>query len=544
MPKIYLANPGTEETVTRPVIAGIAKELFDVTGLPPDTKILYPGHTGRTPQAGSTVVGQENTFGNTLLPFAERMYMEVKEDHDPERAFTMAVMDAEHLPVFVDERVETMIRPVYSPQDVTINFTYHALDRTAARRWRDEIRTRVAQQQTQRLHRLNYSWMLPHEFEVILKEIHSLMQAVEPYTPGQTYDQWFALQASQRISSATTMAGTQPVKLVAEKQIRVVGYFDFESFPEEGEKVDGGEAWSISFAYKFHYEKPIGSVMFYPLMVHNQMIKYRPDHQPELVDHHLKSFSNSTYFLRQFEKGVGLNGAASEGISVPPWDEFRPSSAPINTLRMATFLTGVDPEADNPRLLMNLETDTGGDFDVHPRVLRFLKATEYPFLNKPNLSAFHVSLYRNRHLRPYDKITCTADLDVIATEDLSLRDYYHVRFSIHDDWWLMSKAAQQRLRENADIVCLLLQAFSLEDAFPQIVGGQMSKQDIVDALALDSADTTDFGTNYLSRVEFDKAANALTHYRLRMGNEFIIQFNTVMTSVIQAHRRDLLDAGS
>jgi hypothetical protein len=540
MPKIYLSNPGTYETVTRPVILEITRNILELTGLPKDMQILYAGDTQKALQTGSTIRGEADGIGANNFATNDKITVDVEEIDDPDRTFSIAVAQSEHRPIFLDERVETLIKPVYSPQDVTITIRYRAVDKTSAMRWRDEMRSKVARFDDQQLHRVKYSYLLPEEFIVILKEINRLMTAVAPYSPADPFDVWFRKYASQRVNEVTTLAGTAPKKAVSETQMRIVGFFEFETAPEKGEVASDNSSWIINCTYRFKYEKPVGCEMIYPLMIHNQLIVHRPDAPQEMPEAHLRSYSKSAAAMRYFELGARLLGMQN-GVAIPSFDEFFPKSTPQSTVRIFTALTSLTtdpPPADNRKLLdlVNL----GGDVVLHPRILRFLRGGEWSFLTRLFLSVFNVALYENRYMLDSRKAAVNSALDVSSTVDLDLRNYHHVRFAFVEDFSLLSQAAQERLRNNADIVMLVLKQMALEEFYPAIVGCNLSRVDIDEALALDSDDPADFCTNYISREEWNNLIAKMN--RVNMTNEHVRQFNTVMTLTIQSHKESELNA--
>ena len=56
MPKIITITPEVKESVTRPVIVDITKQLLEITGLPQDTELLYPDDFGNAKQPGSELI--------------------------------------------------------------------------------------------------------------------------------------------------------------------------------------------------------------------------------------------------------------------------------------------------------------------------------------------------------------------------------------------------------------------------------------------------------------------------------------------------------
>ena len=50
--------------------------------------------------------------------------IEVDEEYNSETALTTAVRQYEHLPIFSDDKIGVMIKPVYSQTNVNINFKF------------------------------------------------------------------------------------------------------------------------------------------------------------------------------------------------------------------------------------------------------------------------------------------------------------------------------------------------------------------------------------------------------------------------------------
>ena len=238
MPKITLPIPETSASCTRPVVVSIVKDLIDMTGIPKDVNIFYPGDSEKAFQPGSDIATHQTGINTT--PFSSRIQIEVDENYEMDRLLSTAVYQTENLFIFRDDRIDTFIKPVYSSADITINFKYRAIDKTSAMRWRDDIRTRVGMMWDMRMHEVSYHYLIPPEFLVILKELHRMRENVYPY--GETYDQYFQANITKNATVFTTLAGTHAAWGIAEKQLRIMGYFDFEGVPEQGSKEDDGDS--------------------------------------------------------------------------------------------------------------------------------------------------------------------------------------------------------------------------------------------------------------------------------------------------------------
>lgn len=522
MTKLFMPIPESNESTTRPVVFGVTRDILQMTDLPEDTYIFYPGDLEKGMQPGSQL---EQEAGINMMPFINRVFIEVEENYEMDRMLSTAVYQSENLYIFRDDLIETSIKPVYSSADITINFKYRAVDKTSAIRWRDNIRTRVAMSWDMRLHELEYHYLIPPEFLVILNEIHRMRENVDGY--GDTYDKYFNDHVSKKATIFTTLAGTQGAWGIAEKQLRVVGYFDFDTVPELGAKEDDADTWTISFSYKFKYDKPIACVMFYPLMVHNQLVaqNYRPDpiaDNPNPLEDKIYARTLSSLNFSMFEK-TNQDLLNWRGIAIPSYDDFFPSCIPDNTSRVFTALVNID--TTNPKFLLSLK-HLGG-ITINPIILDFLLG-ELPYIFKVNLSVFNISFYRSIELQNNDVLTIDNDLNIFSVNELSLRDYYHIRFGIAIDLSLLSQAAKDRLRNNAAALLLIL-------------------NEIDPSLAANGLLPKVLGNNYVTRTDFNntldmmkgtegKSLNSNRNIDYTSNNQ-IYQFNTVQTLSIIAEEQ-------
>lgn len=452
MPKIFLTVPGVKESVTRPVVYDVVRSLMDLTGISHKTMIFYPGETEKISQVGGNISQPEQP---NIFPFNDRITVEVDENHDPSRMISEAVFRPEYLALFSDEKIETLITPVYSDMETVINFKFRAASKDKAERWRDEIRAKTAIDREMFMHDIEYSYIIPEEMILILKEIFRMREAVAGY--GDTWSNYLTSNSSNRITTLTTLAGTQSILGVAETQTRVTGYFDFEGVPEKGDRENDGDSWTISFSYKFTYAKPIGCAMSYPLMIHNQLLstKYRPDEVLPIKNTYAKYYSLSSSLFAEFEstnKSIGI----PSGFSIPGFDEFIPSQILPSTVRVVTVLCSIDtaPTA-NPNLLLSL-TDLG-DSQINPVIIDFLLG-ELSYLNQPYRSVFNLSLYEGIYLLPNSKVAVMPDYSVQSTFQLDPRKYYHVRLGLIVNFKYLDPAAVERLQWAPDALVIILDA--------------------------------------------------------------------------------------
>lgn len=513
MPKRMYYSPGVRETFTRPVVTDISRQILEMTGLPKDLKIFYPGETGVVAQTGSTVTPdpQFNNFASkpSLLVNADEIFQR-------DRILSTAVYYPDSPLIFNDSDEKVSVRPVFSPTELSISIEYRASDRDAAIRWRNDIRTRVSLMRDVFVHDITYSYIIDPKIIDILQQIHSMQEAVAPY--GRTFQEYLNKFFDSKVRIVSNLAGCEQAWAVAETQDRVLGYFDFEDAPEEGNKNDASAAWDISFTYKVNYDKPLACLAEYPIVIHNQLMdeKYRQSKLAEPHDEYQATYSKSSGLFRQFEVYQPLQDIQNFGIAIPEYDEYVPNPLSIvpYTKRIVTFLVSVDE--DNPLVLLDLKDL--GEYEIDPIFIDFLRG-EAPYLNQRGNSIFNIGIYENENLMDPDRYEVTDDLVVKFKDNPDLRTVYHVRFSIFERPAFLTKPAKLRLKKNCQIAAILLTALRYN---PKRTGVALSCN-IDNTMPTETFNTA---VEYIDRL-FD------VNYT---GRE-IYNFNTVMSLGVIAKRK-------
>ncbi|MGF6603689.1 hypothetical protein P3T23_008443 [Paraburkholderia sp. GAS448] len=469
MPKLILAVPETYDSVTRPIIYDVTRQLFSWTGLPADTPILYPSAHGTVQQPGSQRL-QEPLKAE--LAFNDQVSVEVDETVEQDRILSTAVLYPDNLFIFRDPRVETILKPVYSSTEITINLKFRSVDEVKAKRWREQMRVRVSQLRDVLLINIRYAYQIPPAALIVLREIHRLMENVAGY--GDPFGQWFSRHVTPAATIESNLAGEQMQVAFAEHQMRIVGMWDFEGAPEVGSKEDEGDTWTIGVAFRFRYDKPVSVVMDYPQMIHNQVIRLRDDTLPFNPDQVRKHWSLSAYFFEHFNKARALEGMlggpeiiGNEGLRFPPWDEFLPTSTAPWYIRIFSAMTALDPgeghdgghdgthggahdATHGSRRLMALDQLPEG-YVMGERMRAFV-AGEAPYMTKLFYSVFSCNLYLSNDIQPDGSIVVDQDLNVMTTFDPNPRARFHVWFGLCYNWRFLNPAAMARLMENFDIL--------------------------------------------------------------------------------------------
>ena len=475
MPKIFVEVHETYESITRPVVYNIVRDMIRRTGLPKDIRINYPGDIERAMQDGSSITTSHPE--QTKFAYTSQLTIEVNEEYQEDRMLSTAVFRPENPFIFRDDALQVGIKPVYASCDTTITVKFRAQSKQQATRWRDDIKNRTSMNREQFIHQIAYHYLIPEETLVVLQEVHKLRENVAGY--DEDFATYFKNNRTTKARWLTNQAGQNGRWGIAESQIRVLGWFDWEGVPEQGSKEDDASTWTIGFSYKFKYDKPTACAMQYPLVVHNQIIKYHPEppEQPMYqIENQLRKYALSAKMFAYFETGSAMHyQQRRQGYQIPSYDEFLPVSVVPNTLRLFTALVQIDP--NNPRELFKLTDNIGGDLMLDPDIQCCLEK-EWPYMTQPMQSIFNVSLYTGPFLQTPDKIAVDANLNLTTTFDMDLRQTYHVRVSLTKNLRLLPVAALNRLRECGPCLVKLLDALdpTLKDKglLPCIVNGMVT----------------------------------------------------------------------
>lgn len=457
MPNISIPIEDLQDSVERPVILSVVRDILDITQISDKTPISFYGDEGKAAQLGSLINSDKSTFNK--WPFNERVNIEVDEQFDESMMLSIHTKQPEHQPVFLDSALGVCIRPIYSPTKVEITFNYRARDKNQAQSWRNQMRAKVAMYRQINLHELSYHVHLNEELFIIIKEIHRMREAVAGY--NEPFDTYFARNLSDRASIKTNLGGVAVLWGIDERQIRVQGSFDFEGAPEKGEKDSDGDSWSISFTYRFEYQKPILMNMTYPLVVHNQVLdsKYRPAERAYKVEDQLTRRSLSSAAYAAFETDTAsLKYTGRDGVSIPDYDEFIPGMILPSTINIVTCLVVVDFDSTNPRKLMNLREL--GDVGLNSKLLDFIASSEYPFMGEDFKSIISLSLYRHSGLMESGSVMIDSNLDVYCTFDPDLRKTYRIRLGLVTNLSYLPIAALNRIRDTPGIPDLLVESIN------------------------------------------------------------------------------------
>lgn len=467
-----LPVPESYTAIERPVALDVIKQLIAFMNLKDhDLTISYRGISEMSQLANGTLTPIKNSADTAFFRQHGKLSAVVTENYDENSYLTMSIHYPDALLVFKDDSLRTHMKPVYSQTEVSIEFTYRAQSRQQATAWRDNVRNRIYQGSTVLSHEVQYEYAIPKEELLILGEIHRLRENVAGY--GEDFGKWFNDHVSDKLTVLTKMSGDQPHLVFKEKQLNVVGFFDF-SEPPTASKGDVGALWEINFTYKFRYEKPTHMVLYYPIAVHNQMIPSQLRGAGVETSYHRMigdmSLSNQRYDY--FRKMNNHYYEQFEGVRIPYFDEWYPHTLPYTQSSLLLMLCQVDP--NDPTLVIDL--NQLGDYTLKAELKTYF-SKYHTKLTQGKTNPFMISLYKHEFAHVPTDFYIDENLVIRTNNPMDLRSVYHLHIGLMSDLSMLTEQARDELLNEPDMCLSILRALGpdLEERglLPKPVGNRL-----------------------------------------------------------------------
>lgn len=464
MASVIVSIPSTDRTVTRPVSITILRQLLKICRLNPDdfrTKMV--GVADAEKIQGGYLKDTTNEEDTDDTPIANEDKIDIKANRlSTDKKLTLEVEDEivgdlttpvrynDHKPIFVDEALNVRIRPVYSDMQTRISVVLNTRDKVEANNWLQSVKARLYRSALTHGHSVDYSYIIPHSIMKSIYDIHQRREFIAGY--GETFGQYIEKCFDNRYDILTNVSGTNHICVIKEKQVNVLGWFDFDFEPEKPEREDdkaGG--WNIKFTYTIRYQRPDNLVFDYPLMVHQSLvpdsmiIKERPEHQSTYPV--FRGLTAGYYhLLATFGNKHGM--MVAEGIPEPTYDDWIPNWSPGKYVQLARIMLQVDPDDQN--WVVDIP-DLAESFEYKPNMLRWFRQRGHRILEH-RWDPFYFTVHEDNKKMEDNNLSITSDLKITSNEPLNLRNMYHVVAWVMYDLSELHPDAWRELLKNCDIL--------------------------------------------------------------------------------------------
>ena len=220
---------------------------------------------------------------------------------------------------------------------------------------------------------------------------------------------------------------------IREAQVNLEGYISDSVHDIKPEFDDNLNHWGITFRYRITFDKPVGLLLNYNMMVWNTPIaKEFRDFQ------HIENTSNRAIHPRSL-RGVNLTTIGhpiwhtrprKDYLTIPVEDNRLPNLiTPRYLTRMFSVLTMVD--SNDPTLLFNI--DEIPNYKFKDSVRRLLLESEYKYIGIPGASIIFASLIEDNRESYTNRIILSQDGTLRTTHPMDYKKTYRVMFSLLSD---------------------------------------------------------------------------------------------------------------
>lgn len=463
MPTRVLEIVGYEEQIARPVVMEVVRQLAERMRIPQNVQIRYVGN-------GSALASVNTTLDKTPLPQRlqadTHILITVSEVYDGERGLSSRIYRPDNPFIFKDQHLDVYMWPVKNRVKYTVNIKYVATDRTSVNTWYTNIKRKYSEGVSEYLHTASYHYPIPHDHLYVLNELFNLRQRVKPF--DEDIGKYLKRCFTNNMTIIGNQIGNNKEFVICEKQIRILGWCDFNTQPPAPEKDNDTGAYSVSFDYNFDYDRVEQVVMAYPFMIHNQMIPALllpeiPQYGVEDID---TNMSVTEYLLSRYSRtlSVPVNVQTNPGIPVPIFDEWQPIYKPKGMVNLLRVMLSVSEE--HPRAILDLVNELD-DVSLDPIVIDYLEKNPINHLT-PYDSVFNIAVYNRQNLYDTNKLILTNQCQVNSIEALDQRERYHLTFNLVHSIELLSQKALESLCSSPYLLVIYL--YTLYPNIVQVAG--------------------------------------------------------------------------
>lgn len=458
MPNIHAPLPETQQNIFRPVVLDIVRQIQKLTQMKEATIYFPDDPTGKIATNTGTIDSKSQDRFATLSN-KRRNTIRVEEEADKDEMSPTFFNGQEYPGIFEDRLLNVKLSPVYAKHNVKIEIEYTCESKTEAERWYQDIRMKLSRLSDINMHKAQYHYNIHSKMFDIVAKVYELRESQAPY--GETLDQYIHSHSTDRLTIVSDLVNKKRIFAVSETQIEITGIYEFDGIPQKAEKEKESGTWTISFEYRFNYDKPIGAHLRYPVIVHNKTMPLEwvnfTSEETRAIASAPTASSRSQSAFRMFRADEVMDRVKSRDgiIRLPRFDDFKSTVDLRSSAGVLQALACLSPD-DKKTVLSLQDLD---DVVLDDDVIAFMK-TEYLYLAQPYKSIFNISLYQNNNLQDYRRLEVDQNLVVKSTEDLDIRKQYRVRLSVITDIDLLDNSVIPRLRLYPQVLNKILRAIN------------------------------------------------------------------------------------
>lgn len=446
--KTKIMLQGLEETVTRPIQIIVANDIKKLLGLGRDIYIAFD-------PTDEKIAKRKNRLGDidhNNTTFEEYILLETEESTEEGTELYMTTVKPDTYPIYQDIEIDSYIQAINQRRQLDFTFTYKNKSKSLVHSLANKLKLMTGDDGMYYRHELEYGYNIPPFVIKLLSHFNDLKNKRKRPDRQLSFSDYLARTCDTRLDLGGNLgkAIDNYTLYIREAQVNLEGYISDSVHDIKPEFDDTLSLWGITFRYRITFDKPVGLLLNYNMMVWNTPIaKEFRDFQ------HIENTSNRAVHPRSL-RGVNLTTIGhpiwhtrprKDYLTIPIEDNRLPNLiTPRYLTRMFSVLTMVDN--NDPTLLFNI--DEIPNYRFKKSVYDMLLKSEYKWVGIPCCSIIFISLICGEVEQYENRIIMDAEGNLRTTKPMDVTKTYRVMFSLLNDLDMLNPGSTRRINRFID----------------------------------------------------------------------------------------------
>ena len=446
--KTKIMLQGLEETVTRPIQIIVANDIKKLLGLGRDIYIAFDP----TDERIAKIKNQLGDIDHDNTTFEEYILLETEESTEEGTELYMTTVKPDTYPIYQDIEIDSYIQAINQRRQLDFTFTYRNKSKSLVHSLANKLKLMTGDDGMYYRHELEYGYNIPPFVIKLLSHFNDLKNKRKRPDRQLSFSDYLARTFDTRLDLGGNLGKTidNYTLYIREAQVNLEGYISDSVHDIKPEFDDNLNHWGITFRYRITFDKPVGLLLNYNMMVWNTPIaKEFRDFQ------HIENTSNRAIHPRSL-RGVNLTTIGhpiwhtrprKDYLTIPVEDNRLPNLiTPRYLTRMFSVLTMVD--SNDPTLLFNI--DEIPNYRFKKSVYDMLLKSEYKWVGIPCCSVIFISLICGEVEQYENRIIMDAEGNLRTTKPMDVTKTYRVMFSLLNDLDMLNPGSTRRINRFID----------------------------------------------------------------------------------------------
>jgi len=419
------------KSIIRPVVIDVVNQLIKLMRLDADTEVIFNGHSDIAMMPNGMIgITTRNKADNIRTVGRKRIFIGFEEEPTETSLLEMPTSYPEQSCIFADNAIGITIRPIKVRTGVRLQIRNRFTSKAAADEWFTVMQQLIADYVKDYVHEATYNYAYPDEVLQALIELWKYRESQGGY--DESFSQWFRSNSTQKLTAITNQAGAQSDLAIGETIDNVQGNWDFET-PPYPTKANNLGSWQAEFSYRFEFDKTTSMVMYYPIIVHNQMLGENMLAKRTLPSYRGKNYAKPLQQTRyegiQEDIGQSYDPRVTAWLMHPDYDEWQMPN--ISSKFFPQFQALLELNVEDLRSVVSLKEL--GPYQFTQRTLMYLRHVGSRVFHH-HQSIIQIALFEDDMLLDHESLVLDPEtFQVSTTYDLDIRKQYRIVVYIDGD---------------------------------------------------------------------------------------------------------------